>query len=430
MRTVFASILLAGAGLIHAQGPTPTDLAEKARQALAISEAKADADIQDAIFTAKKLAKTFPDKALRDLKALGLKLDTLPGVSNSKRESLQASLKDAGIAIAGGDMPNTRKTELRPDVIARIEKSKKTVEAANAETLDVRAKIDEIAKDLNVGKDREAKIKTEALAKLYPNNPAVLELGLQTNFRDSVLYAQDLSKRTAEGFRVAMNSVQESAIPTSGDISFPKDWKEKMERRRKLNAPTLSAAEQKLVESLAIPVKNELRNAPFEEAIQTLASTIDQKIYLDKKSLDDTGIDLRSTVNVPGGVTARQALRVMLQQQGLTFIIRDNIIQVVTLDQASKVLVTRAYDVRDIVGNGGPFNGLMQWGPYLDAQQTMANAAILIETVQKGIDPASWKETGKGNGTITFHYPTMSLIVRAPSEVHAELYDKMYPARR
>jgi hypothetical protein len=117
----------------------------------------------------------------------------------------------------------------------------------------------------------------------------------------------------------------------------------------------------------------------------------------------------------------------MLQQQGLTYIIRDNIIQVVSIEEASKVLVTRAYDVRDLVGAGGPFNTLTVWGPYADAQQTYVNAQMLIEAIEKSVDPNCWKDTGKGAGTISFHYPTMTLIVRAPSEVHAELYDKMNP---
>jgi hypothetical protein len=426
MRAKILACLLATGAVASAQ--KPADLAEKARQAQAVAEATAEADVAEAIKNAKKLAATFPDKALRDLKALSLKLDTQAGLSNTKREALIATVSAASTAISGGtSTTTTKKTDLPPEVIARIEKSRKVVDAADAETKDVQTRIMDIAKDVEAGRDREAKAKAADLAKLYPNNPVAIEIGLHSSFREGVLAAKDISTRSAEGFRLAMNSVQESAIPVNRDMTFPKDWKEKMERRRLMNAPKLTATEKKLVESLATPIKNELRNAPFEEAIQQFSSTIDQKIFLDKKSLEDKGVDLRSTVNVPGGVTARSALRVMLQQQGLTYIIRDNIIQVVSIEEASKVLVTRAYDVRDLVGQGGPFNTLTMWGPYADAQQTAANAQMLAEAIQKSVDPNCWKDTGKGAGTISFHYPTMTLIVRAPSEVHAELYDKMNP---
>jgi hypothetical protein len=158
-----------------------------------------------------------------------------------------------------------------------------------------------------------------------------------------------------------------------------------------------------------------------------MSTLIDQSIHVDTKALEDAGIDLDSKVDVPAGVTAKSALRLMLQQQGLTFVIRDNIIQVVTIDSAKKLTVTRAYDVRDIVTGGGAFNTLINWGPYIDAQQTALNAEILMDAIQKSIDPQVWKDQSGGPATITFNYATMSIIVRAPSEVHAELYDKMYP---
>ena len=425
MRALAAGWILATGAVVVAQ--KPADYAEKAKQAQAVAEATAEAEVAEAIKNAKKLSATFPDKALRDLKALSLKLDTQAGLSSAKRETLLATVKEASTAISGGGPATTKKTDLSPALMARIEKSRKVVDAADAETKDVQTRINDISKDVDAGRDREAKAKTAELIKLYPNNPVAVEIGLQSNFRDGVLAAKDISRRSAEGFRLAMNSVQESAIPVDRDMTFPKDWREKMERRRLMNAPKLTATEKKLVESLATPIKNELRNAPFEEAIQNFSSTIDQKIFLDKKSLEDKGIDLRSTVNVPGGVSARSALRVMLQQQGLTYIIRDNIIQVVSIEEASKVLVTRAYDVRDLVGQGGPFNTLTVWGPYADAQQTYVNAQLLVDAIQKSVDPTCWKDTGKGAGTVSFHYPTMTLIVRAPSEVHAELYDKMNP---
>jgi hypothetical protein len=425
MRALAAGWILATGAVVVAQ--KPADYAEKAKQAQAVAEATADAEVAEAIRNAKKLSATFPDKALRDLKVLSLKLDTQAGLGSTKRETLLATVKEASTAIAGGTPATTKKTDLSPALMARIEKSRKVVDAADAETKDVQSRINDIAKDVEAGRDREAKAKVADMVKLYPNNPVAIEIGLQSNFREGVLAAKDVSRRSAEGFRLAMNSVQESAIPTAGDMTFPKDWKEKMERRRLMNAPKLTAQEKKLVESMNTPIKTELRNAPFEEAIQNFSTTIDQKIFLDKKSLEDKGVDLRSTVNVPGGVSARSALRVMLQQQGLTYIIRDNIIQVVSIEEASKVLVTRAYDVRDLVGQGGPFNTLTVWGPYADAQQTYANAQMLIEAIEKSVDPNCWKDTGKGAGTISFHYPTMTLIVRAPSEVHAELYDKMNP---
>ena len=206
MRALAAGWILATGAVVVAQ--KPADFAEKAKQAQAVAEATAEAEVAEAIKTAKKLSATFPDKALRDLKVLSLKLDTQAGLSSTKREALLAMVKDASTVIAGGTPTSTtRKTDLDPAVIARIEKSRKVVDAAEAETKDVQTRISEIAKDVEAGRDREAKAKSADLVKLYPNNPVALEIGLQSNFREGVLAARDVSRRSAEGFRLAMNSV-------------------------------------------------------------------------------------------------------------------------------------------------------------------------------------------------------------------------------
>ena len=60
----------------------------------------------------------------------------------------------------------------------------------------------------------------------------------------------------------------------------------------------------------------------------------------------------------------------------------------------------------------------------------MANVERIMGAIQGSIDPLSWREKGGGPGSITFHYPSMSLIVRAPAEVHATLGKSMGGGRR
>jgi hypothetical protein len=88
------------------------------------------------------------------------------------------------------------------------------------------------------------------------------------------------------------------------------------------------------------------------------------------------------------------------------------------------MLVTRVYYLGDIVQGVGPFGGAPQWGTFLDFQQTMANVETIIQTITKSIDPLCWRQNG-GPCTITFHYPSMSIIVRASAEVHATLGAKV-----
>lgn len=408
-----------------AQRPS-SDPIDQARQKQQVADATAEVDTANAISKARWAAKATPDQAVRDLKAMLGTVNIAP-LSEKKRAELSGRIDAAIAAIQKGDKPAATAD---PKTAARLQQDTKRQEAVTAETKEVQDGINRIEKAIEAGDEALVRRTVAALAGKYPNNGAVVTLQAGQPNADAVAVARGLSKRTADAFLKTMNDVQASAIPVTRDMEFSKDWKKIMELRRKLNAPQLTAEEEKLIRSLQATVASPLKDAPFEEAIQMLSTTIDQKIYLDKRSLEDQGVDLRRPVDVPGGVTARSALRVMLQQQNLTFVVRENVIQVLSIEKAKEVMVQRAYDVRDLVAAGGPFNGPLTWGPILDAQQTEANARIIIDAIQKSIDPKVWNATSGGPASIVFHPPTMSLIVRAPSEVHADLYDKMYPAKK
>lgn len=407
-----------------AQAP-PKDSVDLAKQKLQIAEATLASEVSETVRTSTSLARSgSPELAVRKLRELSGKVAGAV-VSETKRAELAKQIDDA-IATINGTPPKAVTPKYDPALAERViksDKNQKLVEAARLETKEVDEAISGIALDIDAGRKAEAQKKLAAVASKYPNNPAVIYLtGQQTN-ADAIQVARDLTKLSSDRFAKALNDVQRSAIPPSGDIEFPKDWPQKMELRRKLNAPKLTAEEEKLLKSLETPIKGGLKDAPFQEAVQLLSTAIDQKIFVDSKSLEARGVNLDDKVDVPGGLTARSALRIMLQSKGLTFVLRDNVIQVVTVEEAKKQCVARAYDVRDLVasnmvGNVGP------WGAYMDYQATAANAQIIIDAIQRGVEPSVWEGAG-GVGSITFHYPTMSIIVRAPSEVHADLYRKM-----
>lgn len=83
------------------------------------------------------------------------------------------------------------------------------------------------------------------------------------------------------------------------------------------------------------------------------------------------------------------------------------------------MLVTRVYYLGDLAKGVGPF-GAVQWGPNLNLQQTLANADTIVKAIKQSVDPMCWKENG-GPCTITFHYPSMAIIVKASAEVHSSL---------
>ncbi len=412
-----AAALAAGllAGPVVAQD-SPLDRAKALRQ---VADQKAEADIRQKIEEAEKLAKYDAAKAVRRLKDAVRGLDVSVEISSEKRETLVKQLQAKIAALEGQPVADPKGEQQK-------EAARKTFEAARLEAKDVRDGVAEIERLHLLNRVPEANRKVAELAQKYPNNPAVLVLTGQVSVADKLAVAKDLAREQGERFVYAMNDVQRSALPAKGDIEFPKDWVEKTKRRHDLFEVKLSPEEESILQALDKKIGQGLRDAPFEETVQQLANVIDKPIYLDKKSLEDAGVDLRRAVTMPGGVTARTALRAVLQSQGLTYIIKDKVIQVVTLERAKETLVTRAYYLGDVIALAGPFAGSVTWGPLMDYQQTLQNAKLIIDSITASVDPEIWNTpTHRGFASIIFHAPSLSIIVRAPAEVHAALGSKL-----
>jgi hypothetical protein len=405
-----AAVVAAGlAGPAAAQ----SDALERAKLLRAVADQKAADDITTAIKDAETLARVSAAKAIEKLKQAQLGLDVSVGISSEKRKELTAKLQ-AKIAVIQGAAP-----------AAGLEKAdpRKAMEAAAGEAKEVADGLAKAAAYLDRGQPDDARRVVAELHRKYPNNPSLQVSQWQDDFASQIRAEKELSKQYAAAWTENLRDVARSAVPTPGDIQFPdrKKWQE-ITRLRQQPAVKLTPKEEKILESLNKSVGVLFKDRPFEEALQELSNQIDQPIFLDKKSLEDLGLDLSRRVTFSGNVSGRTALRAILQANGLTFVVKDEMIQVLTLEKAQQTLVTRSYYLGDIVAGTGPFGNAVQWGPLASYQQTLQNAQLIVDAITSSVDPMAWN-TNKSNGpcTISFHLPTMSIVVRASAEVHASL---------
>jgi hypothetical protein len=200
------------------------------------------------------------------------------------------------------------------------------------------------------------------------------------------------------------------------------------------------------------------KNTRLQEVIDTLQTQLgvplvgpDQEALKEIEASYDTPI----TLNLRG-VSARTILRKTFADLGMTYVIKDESIYIVSQQRAKELMVTRAYYIGDILAamstapiqpltGGLPLNpgglqpgaGLQPFGfgalpvqaapanpPQAAAQaqqnNVVQNAAAIMEIVRSSVDPQSWRENG-GTGTITYNAAAMSLIIRQSAEVHAQL---------
>jgi len=415
--TVFAMTVVAAS----AQPPRPDPL-EAAKASQRIADQKAEIEVRKAIDDAEKLARAFPDKAVQYLKAAQTNVDLSAGISTDARKSLTASLQAKLAAVTGKPLPNNG---VKLDPMLPIVKAKKDAkwEAYLTEARAVREGIELVKKYEAANQSAAAAKVAAALAAKYPDNPATLALVQKGSFNSNVAEAAEYLKQHDERVRIAQNAPLYAALPPKGDIEFPADWKQRTKNRT--NEIKLSEKEQKLIEALDKRVDISAKDKPLEYLLQEISTTMNTPLLIDKASLQALDIDLTRNASLDArGISARNALRQLLAGQGLTYVIRNETIQVMTVEVARETLATRVYYLGDVVQGIGPFGGGATWGPFLDFQQTQANANMIIDAIQDSVDPLSWKKKG-GPGTVTFHFPSMSIIVRASSEVHAALGSKL-----
>jgi len=163
--------------------------------------------------------------------------------------------------------------------------------------------------------------------------------------------------------------------------------------------PAPSAAEAKLRTALARRVPLEFDKTPLIDAIATLSHAADIPIVLNVKTLRDSGVDLHTPVScrLPAG-PLRLQLQSLLTSLDLTFIVRDDVVQVTSLDDAKSQLVTRIFNVKPLLARMSPRS--------------------LVALVTRLVDPHSWDIVGGPGGIQHVHG---LLLISQPEDVLDEI---------
>jgi len=173
----------------------------------------------------------------------------------------------------------------------------------------------------------------------------------------------------------------------------------------------LTAKEQTLLKALNSTMSANFERTPFNEVINYISEKTGQTILIDDPSMREAMVESEDPVTFKHKkIQVRTLLRKVLADRGLTYIIREGSIQVVTPQKARDMMVVRSYPVADLVfpiQNFGIFNDLM----------ALQNVQTLINLIQQSTDPTIWQQ----GGSINFVPAARALVIRAPAEVHYQL---------
>ena len=171
----------------------------------------------------------------------------------------------------------------------------------------------------------------------------------------NVRYRREMQRN----FMDALHLVDLAAIPFVDEppIYYPNAdrWREITKLREKYKSVDLAnpgSAEKKLYDALDQPVDDLVfQETPLRDVINQLKDKYDIPILADKKAFEDAGLDLDTTVVTQSvsGISLRSALRLLLGDIDLTYLIKDEVMLITTKDKAAENLIIKVYPVGDLV---------------------------------------------------------------------------------
>lgn len=154
--------------------------------------------------------------------------------------------------------------------------------------------------------------------------------------------------------------------------------------------------------------------ASLSDVIKHIGKLANISIVLDKRSLDEEGVPDSTPVSIDvDGIQLRSALQLILEQHGLEFAVRNQVL-----------LITSALRL------GGPFQVVTY--PVADLCQKESveqSLETLKDLIVATVEPNSWDESG-GPGALRFSALTTSLVVRQNEAVHQRINAFLQGIRR
>jgi type II secretory pathway component GspD/PulD (secretin) len=274
--------------------------------------------------------------------------------------------------------------------------------------------------------------------------------------------AVDSENPLAVDAKVALRARERKPIPLTG-----------------LGTETKNEKEREIERRLSLPISPlDFKDTPLKQVIDDLRTWTGINIIADQPALDEEQISLDRpmTMRLDGGISLKSALNLLLHQVHLTYVIKDEVLQITTDAHARGKLVQRVYQVADLVlpvenhtlpssgdmlrALGGreaqnlQVNGAL---PYLSANSLAGGSQVsspgqagsapgtgttvtkrgpsqtiedvLMNMITNTIAPQSWSSVG-GKGTIDYFPLGMALVINQTPDIQEQVAELLNSLRR
>jgi hypothetical protein len=400
-------------GLLLAGAARAGDPLENVKLRREIAVQQIESDVRDAVREANDLARSNPQKAVAKLKQLIDTLNDDTALSQSRRDTLK-SMVNGRIRDLETDATRRGARNLEDaDTAARKAQHRAAPDPRADDNPNLSRGLQDVQALRSAGRTTEANQLQSDLARRYPDSAAAAASRVINERSGYLNEARRARSDVGANSRDVLNDVGRSAVPPAGDYVLPPDWKTRVAKRT--NAPKLTEQEKVTLKALATPIKAELSNMPLSAVIDYLQEATGVTIIADKKTLESAGAGYDTPITTRfKQASLRTVLKKVLADVGLTYIVKEGAIRVVTFEEARNSMTVRSYYVGDLAAVVD-----ISVSPLLRDIQMRAAIGQIIDMITSSIEPNSWESKGaQGGGTVAYDPITMSLIVKQTAEVH------------
>lgn len=276
------------------------------------------------------------------------------------------------------------------------------------------------------------------------------------------------------------------ALTSDKPIDVGNDRKDLRDKRAPLTALSSpvrkSSAEKEIEGRMNQSVNLNFNNLPLKDVLEDIRAMYQINIVPDMAALEQEGISLDRPVTLKlEQISLKSALNLMLRNVHLTWVVKDEVLQITTESQARGKMSTVTYQVTDLIlpvenhgsvsgtnmnplitrgtgtngngnGNNAPggapspiqtplsLSGGQAVGSPSGAETSQADAnwnkrngqtteESLIRLITSTIEPQSWSTVG-GSGTIEYYPLTMSLVINQTPNIQEQVADLLNNLRR
>ncbi len=317
---------------------------------------KIQADVESSLNQARQ--NTDAEKAAQSLKLLLEQVERAPELDPDVR----AQLRDRIVSAAREAQRRATEWTAREAMLREIESAalerQRLVEDTTRRAEKIKGLMQKFRSLMDEGRYAEAESYVAMeVRELDPQNTAAEAAVYTARFTENVAKTALLREQRHKKFVDALYQTEMSHIPFPDEPPIlypdPEVWRELTIRRKKYASVDLARsgdAEQRIYAALDQDTSLDFIETPFTDVIDYLERTHEIPIEIDATAMTELAIDTSTPINrTIKGVSLRSALRLMLKDLGLTYVIQDEVLLITSPETAETNLITKVYPVGDLV---------------------------------------------------------------------------------